>query len=79
MVLLVFMLAIDEQTSFGTTSPLYVKQQAMYFPWRGSHFTIICAGSKTDEVISDTESYSWQAFSADIIGAYDESIKCIRG
>ena len=28
--------------------PRYIMQQAMYLPWRGSHFTIIEAGSKTD-------------------------------
>merc|ERR1712076_329902 len=38
-------------TSFGTTSPRYIMQQAMYLPWRGSHFTNIAEGSKTDIVI----------------------------
>jgi tubulin alpha len=56
-------------TSFGTTSPRYMRQQAMYLPWRGSHFTYIDAGSNTDIVISATDSCSWYAFSAEMIGA----------
>merc|ERR1719443_774998 len=51
----------------------------MYFPWRGSHLTIIDAGSKTELVISATLSCSWYAFSAEMIGAYDVSMKWIRG
>ena len=50
-------------------SPRYIMQQAMYLPWRGSHFTIIEAGSNTDMVISATESCSWYAFSAEMTGA----------
>jgi len=38
--------------------PRYIMQQAMYLPWRGSHFTIMDAGSKTDMVISATDSCS---------------------
>ena len=49
--------------------PRYIMQQAMYLPWRGSHFTIMEAGSKTDMVISATDSCSWYAFSAEITGA----------
>jgi hypothetical protein len=36
-------------TSLGTTSPLYIRQQAMYFPAVGEQPTIIFAGSKTAE------------------------------
>jgi len=32
MVLLVLMVATDALTSFGTTSPLYIKQHAIYLP-----------------------------------------------
>jgi hypothetical protein len=32
-------------TSLGTTSPRYIRQHAMYLPWRGSHFAIMLAGS----------------------------------
>jgi hypothetical protein len=37
------------------------------------------AGSKAELVISATESCSWYAFSAEMIGAYEESIKWILG
>jgi hypothetical protein len=40
------MVSIAELTSLGTTSPLYSMQQAMYFPCRGSNFTIWLAGAK---------------------------------
>merc|ERR1740138_84522 len=69
MVRLVLMVATDAFTSLGTTSPLYIMQHAMYFPWRGSHLHIIAAGSKQALVISATESCSWYAFSAEMIGA----------
>ena len=59
MLLFVLIFAIAAFTSFGTTSPLYSRQQAMYFPWRGSHLTIWLFGSKQAFVISDTESCSW--------------------
>merc|ERR1711892_920899 len=59
MVLLVLMVAIAAFTSLGTTSPLYSMQQAMYLPWRGSHFTIWLLGSKQALVISPTLSCSW--------------------
>merc|ERR1712014_97189 len=59
MVLLVLMVATAALTSFGTTSPLYIKQQAIYFPCLGSHLTIIEAGSKTELVISATDNCSW--------------------
>jgi len=58
MVLFVLMVAIEALTSFGTTSPLYIIEQAIYFPCLGSHFAIIFAGSKAELVISATESYS---------------------
>ena len=66
-------------TSLGTTSPLYIMEQAIYLPCLGSHLAIILAGSNEELVISATESYSWYAFSAEIIGAYDESMKWILG
>merc|ERR1719231_1348372 len=59
MVLLVLMVATEALTSLGTTSPLYMRQQAMYFPCLGSHLAIIAAGSKEELVISATESCSW--------------------
>jgi hypothetical protein len=58
MVLLVLMVAIDALTSFGTTSPLYIIEQAIYFPCLGSHLAIMLAGSNEELVISATESYS---------------------
>ena len=79
MVLLVLMVATAALTSFGTTSPLYIRQQAIYLPCLGSHFAIMEAGSKAELVISATESCSWYAFSAEMIGAYEESIKWILG
>merc|ERR1712196_462527 len=54
-------------------------QHAMYLPWRGSHLAIMDDGSNTEFVISATESCSWYAFSAEMMGAYDESMKWIRG
>merc|ERR1712110_465345 len=59
MLLLVLMVAMAALTSLGTTSPLYRRQQAMYLPWRGSHFTIWLAGSKQALVISPTVICSW--------------------
>merc|ERR1711898_87841 len=59
MVLLVLMVATAALTSLGTTSPLYMRQQAMYFPCLGSHLAIIAAGSKEELVISATGSCSW--------------------
>ena len=78
-VLLVLIVATAALTSFGTTSPLYRRQHAMYLPCLGSHLAIIDAGSKAELVISATESCSWYAFSAEMIGAYDESMKWILG
>ena len=60
---------VEALTSLGTTSPRYMRQQAMYLPWRGSHLVIMPAGSKTEFVISATESCSWYAFSAEMTGA----------
>ena len=51
----------------------------MYLPWRGSHLAIMDAGSKAELVTSATESCSWYAFSAEMTGAYDESMKWMRG
>ena len=59
MVRLVLMVATAALTSLGTTSPRYMRQQAMYLPWRGSHLAIIDAGSNAALVISDTDSCSW--------------------
>jgi hypothetical protein len=58
MVLLVLIVAIDELTSFGTTSPLYNIEQAIYLPCLGSHLAIMLAGSKAELVISATDNYS---------------------
>jgi hypothetical protein len=58
MVLLVLMVAMAALTSFGTTSPLYIMEQAIYFPCLGSHLAIMLAGSNEELVISATESYS---------------------
>jgi hypothetical protein len=52
------MVAIEALTSFGTTSPLYIMEQAMYLPCLGSHFAIMLAGSKAELVISATDNYS---------------------
>merc|ERR1712083_333898 len=52
------MVATAALTSLGTTSPLYIKQQAIYLPCLGSHLTIMEAGSKTELVISATPMYS---------------------
>jgi len=58
MVLLVLMVAIEALTSFGTTSPLYNMEQAIYLPCLGSHLAIMLAGSKAELVISATDNYS---------------------
>ena len=79
MVRLDFTAAMELLTSFGTTSPRYIKTHAMYLPWRGSHFAIMDAGSKLLLVISATDNCSWYAFSALITGAYELSMKWIRG
>jgi hypothetical protein len=50
--------AMEALTSFGTTSPLYIMEQAIYFPCLGSHLAIMLAGSKALLVISATDSYS---------------------
>merc|ERR1711991_1271707 len=76
---LVLIVATAAVTSLGTTSPRYMRQHAMYLPWRGSHLVSIDAGSKAALVISATDSCSWYAFSAEMIGAYDESMKWMRG
>merc|ERR1712060_424202 len=55
---LVLIVATAALTSFGTTSPRYIMQHAIYLPWRGSHLTYIDDGSNTDIVISATESCS---------------------
>merc|ERR1711981_1386864 len=75
----VLIVATAASTSLGTTSPRYIMQHAIYFPCRGSHLTIIDAGSNTEFVISATLNCSWYAFSAEIIGAYDVSMKWMRG
>ena len=79
MVRLDLMVTMDAFTSLGTTSPRYIMQHAMYLPWRGSHLTIMLAGSKTPLVISATLSASWYAFSAGMTGEYEHSGKCTRG
>merc|ERR1719385_382609 len=79
MVLLVFTVPMAAFTSLGTTSPRYIMQHAMYFPWRGSHFTIWFSGSNTEFVISATDNCSWYATSAEITGANAQSGKWILG
>jgi len=69
MVRLVLMVATDALTSLGTTSPRYIRQHAMYLPWRGSHLAIMDAGSNALLVISATDSCSCYAFSAEMTGA----------
>merc|ERR1712151_458087 len=44
------MVATAALTSLGTTSPLYIRQQAMYFPCLGSHLAIMDAGSKEESM-----------------------------
>merc|ERR1719199_1929944 len=61
------------------TSPRYMRQTAMYLPWRGSTLQSMDAGSKAELVISATESCSWYAFSAEMTGAYEETTKWMRG
>jgi hypothetical protein len=58
MVLLVLIVAMAALTSLGTTSPLYIMEQAMYLPCLGSHLAIMLAGSKEELVISATDNYS---------------------
>ncbi len=51
----------------------------MYFPLRGSHFTIWLLGSKHDIEISWTELASCDALAAETTGEYATRGKCIRG
>ena len=46
-VLLDLIVATAALTSLGTTSPLYMRQHAMYLPAVGEQPTIILAGSNT--------------------------------
>jgi len=39
----------------------------------------MAAGSKQELVISATESCSWYAFSAEMMGAYEDNMKWILG
>ncbi len=73
------MVATAAFTSLGTTSPRYMRQHAMYLPWRGSHLVSMEAGSKAAFVISATDSCSWYAFSAEMTGAKLVSTKWMRG
>ncbi|RVW63492.1 Retrovirus-related Pol polyprotein from transposon RE2 [Vitis vinifera] len=56
------LVATSAFASLGTTSPLYITQQAAYLPWCGSHLAIIDGGSKTLLVISTTKSYDLHHF-----------------
>merc|ERR1719398_376282 len=67
------------RSPLGTTSPRYIMQHAMYLPWRGSHLVIMLAGSKHELMISATERDSWYAFSAEMIGEYEDTMKWMRG
>ena len=57
-------------TSLGTTSPRYMRQTAMYLPWRGSHLVMSEVGSKTMLVHSATVFSSAAAFVAVAAHAY---------
>jgi hypothetical protein len=46
-------------TSLGTTSPRYIRQQAMYLPWRGSHLAIMVGGLEHGVGDLGTDSCSW--------------------
>ncbi len=46
---------------------------------RRAHLAIMDAGSKAEFVISATLSCSWYAFSAEMTGEYDDSMKWMRG
>jgi len=69
---LVLIVATAALTSFGTTSPRYIRQHAMYLPWRGSHFAIIDAGSNAAFVISAEKAYHEQLSVAEITNAVFE-------
>ena len=57
-------------TSDGVTSPRYMRQQDMNFPWLGSHLVNREVGSvMTDVVNSATVEDSWYAFSRLMRGA----------
>ena len=63
MVRFVLMVAMAALTSFGTTSPRYMRQTAMYLPWRGcSEHRRRLEGRVGDPA---TESRSWYAFGRD--------------
>ena len=68
MVRLVLMVATAALTSLGTTSPRYIRQHAMYLPWRGSTLQSMRRRLEAGLVISATDSCSWYAFSAEITG-----------
>jgi hypothetical protein len=69
------MIATATLKSFETMSPLYIKQQAMYLLCLESYLAIILDGSKVEKVILATESCLWHAFSSEMTGKFDESIK----
>lgn len=73
------MMVMVSLISFGTTSPRYSIQQAMYFPKRGSHFIMQLSGSKQSAVICRTELFSCKDFSFACSGEYATNGKCIRG
>jgi hypothetical protein len=79
MVFFDFMLATAAFTSFGTTSPLYIMQQAIYFPFLGLQPTIMFPGSKAVEVSSYVVKVSWNAFSEEINGEYEQTGKWTLG
>lgn len=79
MVFLVLSEATAAWTSLVLTIPLYNRQVAIYFPFRGSHLTIWLWGSKQELEISWTELASWEARAADMTGAYDTNGKWILG
>ena len=60
--------------NLGTTSPLYSKHIAIYFPSFGLHFTIWFPGSKHAVVICSTVTASWYAWT----GEHDHLVKVIK-
>lgn len=77
-VVLFLIVVIAWFTSFGTTSPRYSTQAAMYFPSRGSMFSVRFSGSKIWFVRSATLMFElWVP--TGIRGLYEHGMKCMFG
>ena len=76
---LALILEMASLTFLGATSPRYSKQQDMYLPALGSHFTIWFWGSNTACVISLTFRSDFWALTLERIGAKLARGKWIRG